>query len=194
METESTPPITPNACDMTDAPDTATERIAEYQRLFSGGFIGRERIDSGIRFRFHLEEGLEKWVCDLASRERACCAFFTFSVTRHGDELWWEASVIDDDIARRILDEFYRLPDTLTQGVQAVHDRLVDQGLKVMIDDGGTLRPATPEELGVERHPLQNEGFDATVIGGSLRNPRLCRRPRRPAGAPSCTGGAINFG
>jgi hypothetical protein len=123
METESTPPTTPIACDMTDAPDTATERIAEYQRLFSGGFIGRERIDSGIRFRFRLAEGLEKWVCDLASREKACCAFFTFSVTRHGDELWWEASVIDDDIARRILDEFYRLPDTLTQGVQAVHDR-----------------------------------------------------------------------
>src|ERR1700704_1601095 len=107
MNTGSTPPI---VCDMTGAPDTPSERIAEYQRLFSGSLVGRERTDGMIRFRFRSEEGLEESVRDLAAREKACCSFFSFTVTRHGEELWWEASVVDDDIARQILDEFYLLP------------------------------------------------------------------------------------
>jgi hypothetical protein len=111
MNTRNAPPTTPIVCDMTDAPDTPAERIAEYERLFSGALIGRERTEDRIRFRFRFEEGLEEWVRDLAAREEACCAFFTFTVTRMGDELWWDASVLDDDIARQILDEFYRLPD-----------------------------------------------------------------------------------
>lgn len=143
---------------MTDAADTATERIAEYERLFCGAFIGRERVDSGIRFRFHLEEGLEEWVCDLASREKACCPFFTFSVTRHGDELWWDSSVLDDDIARGILDEFYLLPDSVSEGVEGVHARFADQGLRVYIDSGGTRGLATPDELGMAKLDQGHEG------------------------------------
>jgi hypothetical protein len=140
-----TPPI---VCDMTDAPDTATERLAEYQRLFTTALIGRERVGEGIRFRFRADAGLEDWVRDLAAREKACCGLFTFDITVHGDEVWLGASVVDDDLARQILDEYYRLPDTVTEGAAALFDRFSDQGLHIMIRDRGVLRPATPAEHG----------------------------------------------
>jgi hypothetical protein len=148
VNTASTPPTPPIVCDMTGAPDTPGERIAEYQRLFSGSLTGRERAGGTIRFRFRSEQGLEESVRDLAAREKACCPFFNFTITRHGEELWWEASVIDDDIARQILDEFYLLPDTVPGGVQAVGDRFTGQGLRVLTGDSGTHRPATSKDPG----------------------------------------------
>jgi hypothetical protein len=149
MPDKASSPTPPIVCDMTDAPDTTTERLAEYQRLYTEALIGRERTDDGIRFRFRDRPGLEDWVRDLAAREKACCAFFSFTVTVHGDEVWWDSSVVDDDIARQILDEMYRLPDTITDGGPALFDRFSEQGLKVMINDGGALRPATTAELGL---------------------------------------------
>ena len=143
----ATPPI---VCDMTDAPDTTTERLAEYERLYTEALIGRERTDDGIRFRFRARPGLEERVRDLAAREKACCAFFSFAISVHGDEVWWDSSVVDDPLARQILDEMYHLPDTITDGATALFERFSDQGLQVMINDGGTLRPATTDELGLE--------------------------------------------
>jgi hypothetical protein len=90
-----------------------------------------------------------EWVRDLAAREKACCAFFSFAVTVHDDEVWWDASVVDDDAARQILDEFYRLPDTAAEGGTVLLDRFSEHGLHVMINDAGTLRPATTAELGL---------------------------------------------
>jgi hypothetical protein len=106
-------PTTPIACDMTGAPDTGPERAREYQRIFSQALVGRERIAGGIRFRFRDQPGIEAWVRDLAAREKACCPFFTSSITAPGEEVRWDVTVIDDDIARAILDEFYALPDTV---------------------------------------------------------------------------------
>lgn len=134
---------------MTDAPDTAVERLAEYQSLFAQSLIGREHTEDGIRFRFRVAPGLEARVRDLVAREQACCAFFSFTVVTRGDELWWDATVVDDDIARQILDELYRLPDTVADGASALLERFGNQGLRVSINDGGALRPATPEELGL---------------------------------------------
>lgn len=141
----STPPI---VCDMTDAPDTPTERLAEYERLFTEALIGRERTHDGIRFRFRADPGVEAWVRDLGVREKACCAFFSFAVSVHGGEVWWDGSVVDDDVARQILDELYRLPDTVADGGPALFDRFSEQGLHVMINGGGAPRPATAAELG----------------------------------------------
>jgi hypothetical protein len=141
----ATPPI---LCDMTDAPDTAAERLAEYERLFLGALVGRQRSEEGIRFRFRADPGLEDWVRDLAAREKACCAFFSFDITAHGDEVWMDASVIDDDLARQILDEYYHLPDNVSEGAAALFERFTQQGLQVMIRDQGELRPATPAEHG----------------------------------------------
>jgi hypothetical protein len=104
-------PTTPIVCDMSGAPDTVPERLSEYRRIFSQALIGRERTAGGIRFRFRAQPGLEAWVRDLAAREKACCAFFTFAITALGEEVHWDATVIDDDIARAILDEFYALPE-----------------------------------------------------------------------------------
>lgn len=146
----ATPPI---VCDMTDAPDTAADRFAEYERLFTGALTGRERVGDGIRFRFRADPGLAEWVRDLAAREKACCAFFIFDITVHDDEVWWDASVVDDDLARQILDEYYRLPDTVTDGAAELFDRFTAQGLQIMIRDQGVLRPATPAEHGWSQEP-----------------------------------------
>jgi len=143
--TTATPPI---VCDMTDAPDTAVERLAEYERLFTQSLIGRERTDEGVRFRFRNATGVEAWVRDLAAREKACCAFFSYAISVHDDEIWWDMTVVDDDLARQVLEEFYRLPDSLDEGADALLERFTGQGLQVMINEHGELRPATTAELG----------------------------------------------
>jgi hypothetical protein len=104
------PPI---ACDMSNAPDTPAERREEYRRLFAGFLTGRERSGAGITFRFRPAPGMQEWLGDLALREETCCAFFTVTVTATEQEVRWDMSAIDDDLARTLLAEFYRLPDTL---------------------------------------------------------------------------------
>jgi len=119
----------PIVCDMTDAPDTAPERLAEYERLFSRALISRERTHDRVRFRFRAEDGIESWVRDLAAREKACCGFFTFTVTLSDGEILWDASVADDDIARAVLAEFYALPEIGGAGDEELEARLNRQGL-----------------------------------------------------------------
>jgi hypothetical protein len=128
-------PSTPIICDMSSAPDTAPQRLREYQRLFSQALISRERTADGIRFRFRAQPGLEAWVRDLAAREKACCAFFTFSVTALGEEVRWDATVIDDGTARAILDEFYALPDTVARGFKGLDQRFSGAGLQFSSDE-----------------------------------------------------------
>jgi hypothetical protein len=130
----------PIACDMTNAPDTGPERMAEYQRLFTGVLIGRERTGEGIRFRFRASQGVEEWVRDLAAREKACCPFFDFSVTADGDEVRWDATVVDDDVARTVLDEFYAMPDNLSSGLEGLEDRLKQRGLEIVTNPAGTVK------------------------------------------------------
>ncbi|MFG1946423.1 hypothetical protein [Nonomuraea sp. NPDC048826] len=117
-------------CDMTTARDTPEERLAEYGRLFGRALTGRERTGEGIRFRLRAEDGLEEWVRDLAAREKACCAFFSFEVTATGDEVVWDAAVPDDEAARAILEEFYLLPETSVTDPDGLRRRLEDRGLR----------------------------------------------------------------
>ena len=138
------PPDTPVVCDLTDAPDTGPERLAEYRHLFAAALLGRERTPGGVRFRFRADPGIEAWVRDLAAREKACCAFFAFAVTRVDGEVVWDAAVSDNEAARQILEEFYALPDT-GGDLDACHDRLADRGLRFSPDPTGTIgrqRPA----------------------------------------------------
>jgi len=120
---------TPIVCDMTSAPDTPAERLAEYQRLFTAALVARERVGDRVWFRFRADDGIEAWVRDLAAREKACCAFFDFRVDLVGGEVHWEAGVIDDDIAREVLAEFYALPDHVGEGVPALEFRYAERGL-----------------------------------------------------------------
>ena len=46
-----------------------------------------------------------------------------------GGEVLWDATVGDDDTARAMLDEWSRLPETATAGVDVVRDRWTDRGL-----------------------------------------------------------------
>jgi len=123
-------PSTPVACDMTTARDTPQQRLAEYRKLFAEALVGRERTEVGIRFRFRADPGVEAWIRDLAEREKACCAFFAFTIAVTSGEVLWDAAVIDNDAARAILDEFYRLPETVAEGVEALQERYVAHGLE----------------------------------------------------------------
>lgn len=146
----TTPPV-PIVCDMTHAPDTGEERVAEYQRLFdSPAYLGRRRARSGIRFCFRSEPGLAEWIRDMVAREKACCAFFEFAIDDNGDTITWDSTVTDDPLAHQILDEYYQLPDTAAGGATAILERFTDQGLTIVIDDQGALRPATQSELGLD--------------------------------------------
>ena len=99
------------ACDMTGAPDTAEQRLAEYARLFEAAFVSRERNDAGVRWRLRADPGVEAWARDLAARENACSACMTNPVTVAGALVLWDATTIDDPAARAVLDQFYDLPE-----------------------------------------------------------------------------------
>jgi hypothetical protein len=160
---------TPIVCDMTDAPDTSQERLAEYQRLFTQALIGRERTPDGIRFRFRAEHGIEAWVRDLAAREKACCAFFAFTITTKGDEVLWDAAVTDNGIARAILDEFYVLPDTVVESLDGLRERFAQQGLDLNSTPAGTV------------HHLQHAGVHT---GSYARRQQHTRADPNPVARP----------
>jgi hypothetical protein len=144
MNTEPSAAATPIVCDMTDAPDTAEERTAEWGRLLAAAYTGRERTDGGVRLRLRADGGIEAWVRDLAVRDKACCPFLDFTVTTATGEVRWDVTlaagtVMDDDMARTIMDGFYNLPDTVGGGVTAMVDRLNQQGLTVSQNASGTV-------------------------------------------------------
>lgn len=139
MTDPADPPI---VCDMTDAPDTPEQRLAEHRHLFADALIGREHLDSGAnRFRFRADAGIEDRVRSLVAREKACCAFLDFTITADDDEVWWDTATLDDPIAQRILQELYRLPETAGEGVPARFERFDEQGLEIVVDGGGVPRP-----------------------------------------------------
>lgn len=148
METSAA--STPIVCDMTTATDTEEERLAEYQRLFAQALVGKERTAEGIRFRFRAQPGVEAWVRDLAAREKACCSFYTYTVSVEGDEVRWDCAVPDDDMARAILDEFYALPDMLAEspdaGMDTLRERFARHGLAIITDPAGTVHTVQPTE------------------------------------------------
>ncbi len=107
-------------CDMTSAQDSAEERLAEYARLFDAAFVSRARTAGGVQWRLRADPGIEAWARDLAARENACCAFMTNTITLAGGHVLWDASTIDDPVARGVLDLFYNLPGSRSQDVAAI--------------------------------------------------------------------------
>jgi hypothetical protein len=133
------------ACDMTDASDTADERMAEYDRLFTQALAGRDRTDGGVRLRFRADEGLEAWVRDLAAREKACCPFYNFTVSTTGGEVWLHISLVDGvgegdaATARALLDTYYYAPDYAAEGIAGMTRWLASEGFAVTANDSGTV-------------------------------------------------------
>ena len=140
---------TPIVCDMTDAPDSGEQRLQEYAHLFAAAFVGRERTEGGgMHWRLRAYPGIDVWARDLAAREMACCAFLTITVTVTDGQVLWESTTIDDPAARAVLDLMYDLPDAELTDVDEVHDRFVRiTGVPILVTEGSTTRPATPEEI-----------------------------------------------
>ncbi len=123
-------------CDLTGAPDTASERIAEYRRLFDRHLVATSVTDGVVRFCFRNDDRVETWVRDLMAREQRCCAFLEFSVGVDAGEVRWDATVGDDDAARAVLDEWAQLPATVAEGADAVRDRWIAGGLELVATEG----------------------------------------------------------
>ncbi|MFC6080649.1 hypothetical protein [Sphaerisporangium aureirubrum] len=136
------PASTPVVCDMTGAPDTAEERLAEYRRLFDRALVSREDTAEGVRFRLRAEPGLEEWVRDLAAREKACCAFFAFDVRTEAGQVIWDAAVIDDPAARAVLRQFVLLSEGAVQTPADLRDQFTALGLNLVSDPTGTVHRA----------------------------------------------------
>lgn len=147
---EPTDPVRQPAivCDMTDAPDTGPERLAEYARLLGSALVARERTPGAMRWWLRNDEGIEAWAKDLAARENACCAFMTTTVTVAADRVLWESTVIDDPVAREVLDMMYELPKRRWTDAGQAYARFTDEiGVPVVISDGPVTRPAILGEV-----------------------------------------------
>jgi hypothetical protein len=128
----------PIVCDMSTAPDTGPQRLAEYARLFSTHLLGRQRRGDGIRFRLRADHGVEAWVRDLAAREKACCRFLDSQIAVERGQVLWDITTIDDDIARSILDEYYELSETAGADADELERRLSAKGLQFIGTPGST--------------------------------------------------------
>ncbi|MFJ6614460.1 hypothetical protein ACIQPT_29735 [Streptomyces sp. NPDC091289] len=69
-------------------------RVAEWDALFAERLTALSRPNS-LRLRLDLADGpgVAERVRELASREGACCSFFTFTVTRGSDLVHLDISV-----------------------------------------------------------------------------------------------------
>jgi protein-tyrosine-phosphatase len=140
--------LPPVVCDVSTAPDTLEQRIDSYRQLFSDAFVGREETRAGKRFRFRADEGVEAQVRHLADLEKLCCAFFDFTITVVGGEVWWDTTVIDDDVARAVLEEWFNLPETIANSVDDLRDRMMGSGLQFTTDPATVKSPASVDEFG----------------------------------------------
>ena len=141
---EDTPTV---ACDLSDAPDTGAERLAEYGRLFDAAYVSRSRAGDGVRWVLRADPGIEEWARDLADRENACCTFMTSTVTREGGHILWHAATVDDPTARAALDLFFGLPDQRWSSAEQMLERWRATGAGLVVREGDGTRPATAGEV-----------------------------------------------
>jgi len=135
---------TPIVCDMTGAPDTAEERMAEWGRVIEAAYLHRERAGASIALRFRADDGIDAWVRDLSAREKACCPFLDFTVTVERAEVRWEVTVaddtvIDDETLGPILDWLFDLPDTVGDGIAGMADHFDRHGITVSSNASGSV-------------------------------------------------------
>jgi hypothetical protein len=58
--------------------------------------------------------------------------FFAYEVSVAGEEVLWDVAVIDDDMARAILEEFYALPDSLAETFDDLRERFAQHGMEII--------------------------------------------------------------
>jgi hypothetical protein len=90
-------------------------RAAEFDSLFACAASGLDRLDA-THARLHLrgENDLEARVRDLASRESACCSFFTFEVSASRADVTLDVRV--DAAHAHVLDALVRRYQQRTPG------------------------------------------------------------------------------
>jgi hypothetical protein len=52
-------------------------------------------------------------------------------VATQGDAVIWDSAVVDDEIARAVLDEYYDLPVTAFDSVEALEAKMRERGLRI---------------------------------------------------------------
>lgn len=120
--------------------------MAGYRSLFADADVARERTAWGVRWTFRAGDGVEARVREIAAMEAACCAFLRIRVTTAPGEAGGEAGgVIRWDVtgperARAFLDEYFRLPETIREGVEGLRARVEAAGL-TFDDRRGDARP-----------------------------------------------------
>lgn len=131
-------PNAPVACDMTTAPDTPDERLAEYGRLFAHALVARDRTDDALEYTFAAKPGVWEWIADLVAREAACCPFFSYEVEHRDDQIVWttrsHAGPAALDAVHAMLDEFYAGPDRFNDGLVT---RLEGRGVNIVSPEPG---------------------------------------------------------
>ena len=96
----------PIACSLTEA--AARAQLEEWRALLASAVAATERVSpSELSFRLKEDLGQLEAVVRLAQREKACCAFFDFSILVDAGAVALRVSVPAD--AAAILDNFARL-------------------------------------------------------------------------------------
>ena len=79
------------ACSLTQA--DLGQRQERWLRLGERALAGSVITDNGLRLIFRAAPGIETELRELTALERDCCAFATWAVHNHGDELALDVSV-----------------------------------------------------------------------------------------------------
>jgi len=108
-------PVAPVACDMTTAPDSPEERVAEYGRLFAHALVARERTDRAVVLTFAAKPGVEEWIVDLVAREAVCCPFFSYGIEHRDGQIVWSTSTEAGPAAQAMLDALYAGPESFAR-------------------------------------------------------------------------------
>jgi hypothetical protein len=96
----------PIACTL--SADGAAQRIEEWRHFLGRATFAAERVsDRRLRVRLVDSKDAVPDAVDLARREKACCAFFEFSIEVEADASWLSVTVPPD--ASGVLTEFASL-------------------------------------------------------------------------------------
>ena len=120
----------PIACDMSTAPDTPEERLAEYGELFARALLGRERREDAVVLSFGADA--RDQVEDLARREHACCPFVDHRVEIAGEMVLWTVTNTVEDHRPAVdvmLDDLHDLPEHAGADIDGYLARLAERGV-----------------------------------------------------------------
>lgn len=127
----------PIACDMSTAPDTPEERLAEYRELFERALLARERRDDAVVLTFSADA--QEQVVSLARREHACCPFVDYRIELAGRQLVWTTTNTVQgehrDVVDVMLDAFHDLPEHAASDLDGYLARLAARGVEFVRAD-----------------------------------------------------------